>query len=162
MFSRDILGEPGTLENPASRLLKDVDEESDNWKTLDELHFVPGDYLCISVLLPKHVTAPDVPIRGAAGGPPVNGWKSGPLSPPGPPAGLGRGGGHWRGGSDPNAGRGRGGRAERSRRELDRDLDRRAPPPRRRDSPPHRDLYPARDRSRSRSRSRSPPRRRYR
>ena len=29
VFSRDILGEPGTLENPASRLLKDVDEDVD-------------------------------------------------------------------------------------------------------------------------------------
>ncbi|OCB87229.1 DNA/RNA polymerase [Sanghuangporus baumii] len=162
--SREILGEPGTLDAPAPRLLTDGDEESDNVKTLEELRFFPGDYLCISVALPKHVTAPDVSIRGAAGGQPVNGWKSsGPLSPPGPPGGLGRGGGHWRGGSDPYAGRGRGGRAERSRRELDRELDRRLPPPRRRDSPPHRDLYTGRDRSSlSRSRSRSPPRRRYR
>ncbi|EJD01690.1 uncharacterized protein FOMMEDRAFT_158843 [Fomitiporia mediterranea MF3/22] len=169
VYSRDILGEPGSLEAPAPRLLQDSEDEVDTGRTLEELRFMPGDFMCISVILPKHVTAPDASIRGAAAGAPTsgvaNGWKNGPSSPPGPPGGLGRGGGHWRGGSEPGGGRGRIGRGDRPRRDLDRDIverDRRIPPPRRgRDSPPYRDTYDRRDR-RSRSpysHSHSPPRR---
>ncbi|KAH8118818.1 histone deacetylase complex protein [Phellopilus nigrolimitatus] len=200
VYSRDVLGEPGTLAAPAPRLLSDTEHEYENAdagdgrppeRTLDELRFVPGDYVCVSVVLPRHAAGPgpappDVAIRGAAAAPGANGWKSArALSPPGPPGGHGRGGGHWRGGSDP-AGRGRGGRAERpgrrdvdrelGERDRDRDRDRRVPPPPRRgrESPPHRGGgYGGRDRDRdrdrdggrerrerSRSRSWSPPRRR--
>lgn len=174
VYSRDILGEPGSINSIAPRLLEDEehgpnDKERED-RTLDELRFVPGDYLCVSVILPKHAAhvggAVDVPIKGAASS---NGWKSARPPSPGPPGGLGRGGGHWRGASEPGSGRGRGGgRMDRPRRDVDRDLDdrdRRVPPPRRgRDSPPPRgpggygrDI--GRDR-RSRSRSYSPPRRR--
>lgn len=186
VYSRDILGEPGSLAAPAARLLEDHDGEVSKEqsarvreeRTLEELRFVPGDYLCVAVMLPKHISlgvaGADVSIKGAAGAG-ANGWKGVRApSPPGPPGGLGRGGGHWRGGSEPGAGRGRGGRTERPRREIDRDFDdrdRRIPPPRRgRDSPPHRggggfgrdrERDHGRDRkSRSRSRSYSPPRRR--
>lgn len=175
VYSRDILGEPGTLDTPAPRLLEDAEDDPSKQKearTLEELRLVPGDYLCIAVYLPKSVTAAPGPnvelsIKGssaAAGG--ANGWKtSGPLGPGrdgdgfGPGSGAGRGaGGHWRGGSE--APRGRGGRGgdigDRDRRPL--------PARRRRDTPPRnsgwddvgRDAY----RDRSRSRSRSPPRRR--
>ena len=174
VYSRDILGEPGTIDSIAPRLLEDDeqaanDRERDD-RTLDELRFVPGDYLCVSVILPKHAThaggAADVTIKGAAVS---NGWKSARPPSPGPPGGLGRGGGHWRGGSDSVVGRGRGGRMERPRRDIERDLDdrdRRIPPPRRvRDLSPPRGGGFGRDfgrdrRSKSRSRSYSPPRRR--
>ncbi|KAF5321066.1 hypothetical protein D9619_000130 [Psilocybe cf. subviscida] len=202
VYSRDILGEPGAVNITAPRLLLDnepssrdtavggnVDEKAPESastreeRTLDELRFMPGDYLCVSVLLPKNVTLPtELSIKGSGAAP--GAWKS-PISavPPGrgdggwgrgaAPSGpgLGRGGGgggHWRGGSDaPPTRGGRGGRADIGRdRDRDRDLDRdsRVPPPRRHDSPP-----PPRgggwgDRGgrnrRSPSRSRSPPRRR--
>ncbi|KIJ69837.1 hypothetical protein HYDPIDRAFT_72211, partial [Hydnomerulius pinastri MD-312] len=55
VYSRDILGEPGSLESPAARLLEDTDgenreptEREKEERTLDELRFVPGDYLCVS------------------------------------------------------------------------------------------------------------------
>ncbi|KIK39461.1 hypothetical protein CY34DRAFT_56977, partial [Suillus luteus UH-Slu-Lm8-n1] len=55
VYSRDILGEPGTVDSPAARLLNDTDGESREQterekeeRTLDELRFVPGDYLCVS------------------------------------------------------------------------------------------------------------------
>ncbi|TFK94918.1 hypothetical protein K466DRAFT_475324 [Polyporus arcularius HHB13444] len=186
VYSRDILGEPGSLDHPAPRLLEDVEAESntnaEQDRTLDELRFVPGDYLCVMVQLPKGVTVPTGPggelsIKGSAGPPPANGWKStgggrgdagwggNVAANPGPGAGLGLGrggggGGHWRGSSGPDGpaprgGRG-GGRGEFGRdRDRDRD-DRRVPPPRR-DSPPRRDGGWGR---RGPSRSRSPPRRR--
>jgi histone deacetylase complex subunit SAP18 len=178
VYSRDILGDPGTIDSVAPRLTRDDDSgvTSDRQKdvrTLDELRFVPGDYLCVAVLLPKSAGAPP-PELSIKGGAAANGWKaSGPLGPPrgpgagaGPPAGRG-GGGHWRGGSDaPSAamGRGRGGRAGDFGRDRDRDFrnDRdRRPPPRRDSPPPRRDSPPPyRSRARSFSRSRSPPRRR--
>ncbi|KAI0035810.1 Sin3 associated polypeptide p18-domain-containing protein, partial [Vararia minispora EC-137] len=183
VYSRDILGEPGTAEKTAPRLLQDEEptggDGPEGARTLEELRFVPGDYLCVSVTLPKNAAPPpELNIKGSAGG--ANGWKaSGPLGPPrgpgfggGPPSGRGAGG-HWRGGSDAppaTAGRGRGrgdfvGR-ERDRDERDRDFrgdrDRRPPPPppSRRDSPPHRAGWGRRERSYSPGRSRSPPRRR--
>lgn len=186
VYSRDILGEPGTLTSPAPRLLRDDDETTDTSgdanmdptdekareeRTLDELRFVPGDYMCVMVVLPKNASVPaalsgELSIKGSGvGGPPAaNGWKSSTSIGGGRPGdsgwggslgsapvlGSGRGGGHWRGGSDaPRGGRG-GGRA------IDR--DRRVPPPRR-ESPPRRGGWGDRRRSLSRSRSRSPPRR---
>ncbi|KAF5371233.1 hypothetical protein D9758_004292 [Tetrapyrgos nigripes] len=194
IYSRDILGEPGSLEHTAPRLLEDEDdfnfkkqaeggreptEREREERTLDELRFVPGDYLCVAVLLPKNVTVPsELSIRGsgsgsgANAGPPSNGWRSGPVSAgPSGTVGSGRGigSGHWRGGSDgplsSGAGRGRGGRGGRDRGDSF-DRDRRVPPPRRGDgSPPSRGGWGrggggGRQTSRSRSRSRTPPRRR--
>lgn len=196
VYSRDILGEPGSLAAPAIRLLEDIDgekreptEREKEERTLGELRFMPGDYLCIAVLLPKNVTlGGELAIKGGAvAGTGVNGWKSGGPGKSGadggwgtgaapaavaPLGGLGRGGGHWRGASDgPVPARGRGGRADpparidRNRdlddRDRDRDRDRRLPPPRRgRDSPPHRGVRGRDRRSRSISRSRTPPPRR--
>ncbi|KAK1234332.1 hypothetical protein PQX77_002471 [Marasmius sp. AFHP31] len=172
VYSRDILGEPGTLTSTAPRLLEDVDNEhrepterEREERTLDELRFVPGDYMLVAVILPKNVTLPtEVPSKGT-----TNGWKAGGavVGPSGAAQGLGRGGGHWRGG-DPS-GASRGGRA----RDLDRS-ERRVPPPRR-PSPPRGDggwggrggrggrggsRRSPRSRSRSRSRSPPPPRKR--
>ncbi|KAI0690858.1 Sin3 associated polypeptide p18-domain-containing protein [Cytidiella melzeri] len=184
VYSRDILGEPGTLESPAPRLVTDdepattsVDEE----RTLDELRFVPGDYMCVMVQLPKNVTlAPsgsggELTIKGsgavatlpasASGASFSNGWKKeagrggdtgwGGSLGTGATSGAGRGGGHWRGASDAPAPTSRGGRGGRG--------SVRVPPPRR-DSPPRRSGWGERGgrsrRSPSKSRSRSPARRR--
>lgn len=184
VFSRDIIGEPGSLTSAAPRLLTDDDPpamQASAEKTLEDVRFIPGDYLNVCVNLPKHVAGPgpagEVSIRGAAA--PANGWKTARAASP-PPlsagAGRGRGGGHWRGGSDAPPARGRGGRSERARDEYVPDRDRRIPPPRHgRGSPPPRSAggYGGRDRERDfgkgkdsrrsrspRSRSRSPPRRR--
>jgi histone deacetylase complex subunit SAP18 len=197
VYSRDILGEPGSLDITAPRLREDIDgelrepsEREKEERTLEELRFVPGDYLLIAVLLPKNIALPtEISIKGSAGAPGAatsNGWRGsggaagrgdggwGGSLAPGSGPGSGRGGGHWRGDSNPPSGRGgRGGRsgAEFSGRDRDRDgdrVDRRVPPPRR-ESPPARgrggwgDRRGGRDRlsrSRSRSRSRTPPRRR--
>ena len=186
VYSRDILGEPGTLHSPAPRLLEDPDgeprelsEREKEERTLEELRFVPGDFLCVAIYLPKSVTASgptgEITVKAAAAAPPAsNGWRSatGPRvgdtwpSASAPSTGTGRGGGHWRGDSNAPAtpggvGRGRGGRgADREPAGRERDLERRVPP-RRPDSPPRRG-WPDRDRRDrpSRSRSRSPPRRR--
>ncbi|THH14131.1 hypothetical protein EW146_g6172 [Bondarzewia mesenterica] len=129
VYSRDIIGEPGTLDTPAPGLLEDAEDSSSRQKdarTLGELRFVPGDYLCIAVYLPKSVTAPvgplsaELTIKGSGGA--ANGWKNSGTSGAGrvadafnAGAGIGRGaGGHWRGGSD--APRGRGGARDGSRR----------------------------------------------
>jgi len=148
VYSRDTLGDLGTVE----QLLDDdiAAQESlgrqKDARTLDELRFVPGDYLCVTVMLPKNVQAnfsgDPLTLRGAGGAPsstPANGWKSGgglgrganASSGPGTSApGAGRGGGHWRGGSDapPQPARGRGERggdfgAGRGDRDRDRDRD---------------------------------------
>ena len=150
VYSRDTLGDLGTVE----RLLDDdsaVQDSSDRQKdarTLDELRFVSGDYLCVAVMLPKNLQAnfstDSSALRspgGALSSAPANGWKSGgglgrggPNAPSGPGSsvpGAGRGGGHWRGGSDapPQPARGRGERggdfaAGRGDRDRDRDRDR--------------------------------------
>ena len=82
VYSRDILGEPGSLGRPASRLLADTEPEptatSESDRTLGELRFVPGDYLCVMVTLPKGVTVGSGPggelsIKGSAVGPAANG-----------------------------------------------------------------------------------------
>ncbi|KAF9535146.1 Sin3 associated polypeptide p18-domain-containing protein [Crepidotus variabilis] len=185
VYSRDILGEPGSLNSAAPRLLEDDEPPARGAaereeRTLEDLRFIPGDFLLVSVLLPKNVSVPtELSIKGSAPSAPTNGWR-GPGTGASGPGGLsagrsdrererdggwgrgagpapGRGGGgHWRGASDPPSGRGRGGgRGEFGR---DRDSDSRVPPPRRRDSPPPRGGRGGR--GRSRSRSRSPPRRR--
>ncbi|PCH40755.1 hypothetical protein WOLCODRAFT_136972 [Wolfiporia cocos MD-104 SS10] len=185
VYSRDILGEPGSLSTPAPRLLSDDDvPPGADERTLDELRFVPGDYLCVAVLLPKNATVAvgpggELAIKGSAAPTPgasaANGWKNGgrgdggwgggAAASSGPPGGLGRGGGHWRGDSNPaqpvpRGARGGGRGADIGR---DRDLDRRPPLPRR-DSPPppRRDVRGDWDKGGRRgiSRSRSPPRRR--
>ncbi|KAG9317753.1 Sin3 associated polypeptide p18-domain-containing protein [Chiua virens] len=180
VYSRDILGEPGSLELPAARLLEDSDdqhreltEREKEERTLEELRFVPGDYLCVSIILPKGA-APSVPQADvAAKQVQPNGWRSGP---PGRVSDSGWGnvahaqpsgrGGHWRGDSNPpppGGGRGRGGRTG-DFAGRDRDFDRAREPERRprRDSPPHRGGRGGRGgrRSPTYSRSRSPPRRR--
>ncbi|KAI0265891.1 Sin3 associated polypeptide p18-domain-containing protein [Gloeopeniophorella convolvens] len=178
VYSRDTLGEPGSVGQllDDDGMSPDAPERQRDARTLDELRFVPGDYLCVSVVLPKNVQpAAEIAVKGAAA---TNGWKTGAPGRGAAP-GVGRGGGHWRGGSDapPQPARGRGerggdlgGRGERDRdRDAGRfreDRDRRPPPPRR-DSPPpprapwgDRDRVPRDRRSPSRSRSRSPPRRR--
>jgi len=165
VYSRDILGEPGSLNATAPRLLEDEDgaqrdrsEREREERTLDELRFVPGDYLLVAVILPKNVTVPtELSIKGsgAPGAGAANGWRSAPPAAAGrgdggwgstaasaPP--TGRGGGHWRGESNgpPPAPRGRGGGRGGGDFGRDRDFDRperRAPPPRRgADSPPPR------------------------
>jgi histone deacetylase complex subunit SAP18 len=152
VYSRDTLGDLGTVE----RLLDDddtVQDSSDRQKearTLDELRFVPGDYLSVAVMLPKNLqanfTIDSSALRspgGALPSAPANGWKSGgglgrggpnaPSGPGGSAPGAGRGGGHWRGSSDapPQPARSRGerggdfGRGDRDRdRERDRERDR--------------------------------------
>jgi histone deacetylase complex subunit SAP18 len=189
VYSRDILGDPGSISSGvAPRLLEDYEAdtaltsgEGAGNKTLEELKFVPGDFLCVAVLLPKNVAVTSGisgelavksgPGSAAAATAPSNGWKTsgprggdggwgGPVSAFGG-GGGGRGsGGHWRGESNgpSGLGRGRGG----TRRDRDDDF-RRVPPPRRDSSPPRRSGRGAgggggRRRSRS-SRSRSPLRR---
>ncbi|KAG7097496.1 hypothetical protein E1B28_004838 [Marasmius oreades] len=173
VYSRDILGEPGTLTTTAPRFLEDMDNENRDQterereeRSLEEWRFVPGDYMLVAVILPRNMALPsEVGAKGVA-----NGWKSGRENPgPGPGApGFGRGGGgHWRG--DPSGAPVRGGRG-RGERERDSDRsDRRAPPPRR-GSPPSRGdggwggrggrAGGSRRSPRSHSRSRSPPRKR--
>ena len=161
VYSRDILGEPGSLAGPAPRLLLDTDPAPSaprERETLDSLRMVPGDFLLVAVLLPKNVTLPtELSIKGSApapgagwkaagasaGGKTDGGWGRAAAAPPGP--GAGRGGGHWRGESNaPIRGRGGGGRGggdagrDGRDRDRDRDLDRdrdRIPPPRRSLSP---------------------------
>ncbi|KAJ3799416.1 Sin3 associated polypeptide p18-domain-containing protein [Lentinula aff. detonsa] len=173
VYSRDILGEPGTLTSIAPRLLEDADNENREQterekaeRTLDELRFVPGDFLLLAVLLPKNVTlGSDLSIKGSANAATQNGpgWKAGGDGgwgkPPAPSIGgpgFGRGGGHWRGDSN---GRGRGGRS--GGRGDDRD-DRIPPPrsPRRAGGRGWGDRGGRGGRRSPRSRSRSPPRRR--
>ncbi|KAF9783000.1 histone deacetylase complex protein [Thelephora terrestris] len=167
VYSRDILGDPGSVNGIAPRLLEDEEPQgnSDGQKTLEDLKFVPGDFLSVAVLLPKNApvtvgSAGDVAVKSAPADPiasgPANGWKSGGVSGRdrererdagwSGPAGRGSGG-HWRGESNGPSpafgGRGRGGGIGRGRdRDRDRDRDddyRRVPPPRRdRDSPPPR------------------------
>ncbi|KAI1782513.1 hypothetical protein LXA43DRAFT_1103913 [Ganoderma leucocontextum] len=173
VYSRDILGEPGSLDSPAPRLLDNTETQAatgaEQDRTLDELRFVPGDYLCVMVTLPKGATVPSGPggeltIKGSAVGGPANGWK-GAGAPAGgrgdggwggsvavnPGPGSGRGaGGHWRGNSSldhpaPRGGRGRGGNIGRDReRERDRDRDRERDRDDRRVPPPRRDSPPRR------------------
>ena len=160
VYSRDILGEPGSLHATAPRLLEDnerssheLSEREREERTLEELRFVPGDFLLVSVLLPKNVTLPsELSIKGSgAAATPTTGVGATPaawrtqsgapgkgdggwgrsLSSLGP---AGRGGGHWRGESNApstRGGRGSGGRGggefgrDRERdRERDRDVDR--------------------------------------
>ena len=234
VYSRDVLGDAGSVEGPAPYLLLDVEQpeggilekegekereregekgregEGEKGRTLEGLRFQPGDYVCVNVVLPKHLSG-STPV-----GPEVIGGARLPSGPGGGGMGLGSGAGtgagagangwgngggnsnaaasvlrgdrHWRGGSDPAAGRSRiaragPGRNERAVRERERErervervrgeperggggggVDRRGPPPRRgrdRDSlpPPARAAAYGRGApSRSRSRTRSPSR----
>jgi len=172
VYSRDILGEPGSLNSTAPRLLLDSESGQREEKTLENLKFIPGDFLLIAVLLPKNVTLPqELPIKGPGLASSANGWRPTSSAVGGAlgkgDSGWGRGsgpiasrgsGGHWRGESNAPSGRGRGRGGDFGR---DREFDKhesRVPPPRRHDiSLPPRG---GRARSRSRSRSRSPPRRR--
>ncbi|KAF9035881.1 Sin3 associated polypeptide p18-domain-containing protein [Panaeolus papilionaceus] len=176
--SRDILGEPGALGVTAPSLLEDISsrdlsEREKEEKTLEEMRFVPGDYMLIAVHLPKQVSQPsELTIKGSGAGAASSTWKGGPKGdngwgkPSGGP-GIGRSGGHWRGESNAPSGRGRGGGRGGGDFGRDREIDGRVPPPRRRDSPPprsgggwDRNTRGGRGDRRSRSRSRSPPRRR--
>jgi histone deacetylase complex subunit SAP18 len=64
VYSRDILGDPGSVTGGvAPRLLEEYETDTTTTagegagnKTLEELKFVPGDFLCVAVLLPKNVT----------------------------------------------------------------------------------------------------------
>ncbi|KAJ2912395.1 hypothetical protein MD484_g8019, partial [Candolleomyces efflorescens] len=228
VYSRDILGEPGSLgltaprflevdpddddvaqdntttnnTNTSSELKKDAEGETSNTqktkeqelqhlftqrekeeRTLEELRFVPGDYLLVSVILPKGVTAAgaqgELNIKGTAAAPgigagagatllsphtpsaPTSSWKTGggdrDRDRDRPPRG---GNGHWRGGSDAPAtrgGRGFGGHGGRGGGGGggggDRDRDRDRDRERERDRDRDRDLD-SRDR-------RVPPPRRY-
>ncbi|KAF7775662.1 hypothetical protein Agabi119p4_4055 [Agaricus bisporus var. burnettii] len=174
VYSRDILGEPGALNTTAPRLLEDTegaptDREREE-RTLDDLKYIPGDYLLIAVLLPKNVTVSnEVSIKGSG-----NAWKSAPTGRadaawggPGSSAAPRGSEGHWRGGGPkhPPPGSRRGGR-NGDTKDLDKDKDMRVPPPRRRGSTPPPPPRGGRGRGgrsdrRSRSRSRTPPRRRY-
>ncbi len=182
VYSRDILGEPGSLDITAPRLLEETEPEhrepTDREKeerTLGDLKFIPGDYLLVAVLLPKNVTMPsEITIKGSG-----SGWKSNPTSrtdtswgASGPSVAPRGSEGHWRGGSSkhPPPSSRRGGRnSSDPAREKDLDRESRVPPPRRRDlSPPPPRSGRGRGggrgdrRSLSRSWSRSPPpRRRY-
>ena len=160
VYSRDILGEPGSLHSTAPRLLEDFERSNNELndrekeeRTLEELRFIPGDFLLIAVLLPKNVTLPsELSIKGSGTGAIGAGpgatssaaWRtsaaqSGALgkgdsgwgrSLPSIAPGGGRGGGHWRGESNAPSTRGRGGAGRgggdfgRDRnRERDRDRD---------------------------------------
>lgn len=100
VYSRDILGEPGSVNVTAPRLREDIDgenrepsEREKEERTLEELRFVPGDYLLIAVLLPKNVTVPtEISIKGSAGPGATmsNGWR-------GTGGTSGRGDGGWGG-----------------------------------------------------------------
>jgi len=174
VYSRDILGEPGALNVTAPRLLEDAEgedrepNEREKDRTLEDLKFIPGDYLLVAVLLPKNVTMPnELSIKGSGGG-----WKSAPVGRgtdgtwggPGSSTAPRGSEGHWRGGDSkrPPPGSRRGPRND-SVQEKDLDRDTRVPPPRRRDSslPPPSQRggrgRGGRDR-RSRSRTRSPKR----
>lgn len=100
VYSRDILGEPGSVNVTAPRLREDIDgenrepsEREKEERTLEELRFVPGDYLLIAVLLPKNVTVPtEISIKGSAGPGATmsNGWRGTGVT-------SGRGDGGWGG-----------------------------------------------------------------
>jgi len=179
-FAQKELGQVSSREILEETLYStDRGENRQHGRTLEELRFVPGDYLSIAAHLPKTVTlgsgpASGISIKGSAVGADTNGkWARGAgrgesgWGTQGPSGGVGRGGGHWRArpGVAAPGGRGGGDADDRSWRR-----DREPPAPRaRRDSPPRtRPPIPERDRdldrrsvrrSRSRSRSRSPRRR---
>lgn len=161
LTSRELLEENGSLS--------DDNNGNSRGKTLEELRFIPGDYLCIAVHLPKNVnlgsasTTNVLSIKGSASAA-ADKWSRGTPQVQ-PPGGLGRGGAHWRARPGIAGPTGRGGGDDgRTWRGRDRD----SPPPRtRRSSPPRsRPPIPERDRGldkprlgrRSRSRSRSRPR----
>ncbi|KAH6879936.1 Sin3 associated polypeptide p18-domain-containing protein [Coprinopsis sp. MPI-PUGE-AT-0042] len=90
VYSRDILGEPGSFSlstgaTTAPRLLQDEEQAfsqapdddaangngaekggRDHDKTLEDLRFVPGDYMLISIILPKSALATPATAAGGA------------------------------------------------------------------------------------------------
>ncbi|KAH6879983.1 Sin3 associated polypeptide p18-domain-containing protein [Coprinopsis sp. MPI-PUGE-AT-0042] len=92
VYSRDILGEPGSFSlstgaTTAPRLLQDEEQQAlpsqtldaddttngaddkagrDHDKTLEDLRFVPGDYMLISIILPKSALATPATAAGGA------------------------------------------------------------------------------------------------
>jgi len=152
VYSRDILGEPGSLHTTAPRLLEDdpesssihreLNEREKEERTLEELRFVSGDFLLVAVLLPKNVTLPsELSIKGSGGAAAATAlpaaWRTS-ASQSGAPGkgdsgwgrslsslgpGTGRGGGHWRGESNAPTTRGRGG-GGRGGGDFGRDRDR--------------------------------------
>ena len=166
-----------------SMLLTDSSENRLHNRTLEELRFVPGDYLSVAVVLPKNINLGAGPtagltIKGSATavsadangkwgragsiigtGRGDSGW-GGNLAP-GPPGGLGRGGAHWRArpGIAPPSGRGvggdLGGRDDERVPRRDRDRERDPLPPRaRRGDSPARTRPPVPERDRDRDRPR--------
>ncbi|KAH6879960.1 Sin3 associated polypeptide p18-domain-containing protein, partial [Coprinopsis sp. MPI-PUGE-AT-0042] len=180
VYSRDILGEPGSFSlstgaTTAPRLLQDEEQQAsstqtldaddtangagdkagrDHDKTLEDLRFVPGDYMLISIILPKSALATpataaggastaELSIKGAnatqAGG---GSGSVGGRGGRGRGARGGRGGGDFAGRDRDFAGRDAGRDSGRNRdfagrdrdfagRDRDRETDRRPPPPRR-------------------------------
>ncbi|KAH6879951.1 Sin3 associated polypeptide p18-domain-containing protein, partial [Coprinopsis sp. MPI-PUGE-AT-0042] len=183
VYSRDILGEPGSFSlstgaTTAPRLLQDEEQAfssqapdddtangngagdkagRDHDKTLEDLRFVPGDYMLISIILPKSALATPATAAGdgkdkeTGRGANSSNWRGGPdpLTFVSGRGGRGRGARGGRGGGGDFAGRDRdfagrdtgrdSGRnrdfAGRERdfagRDRDRETDRRPPPPRR-------------------------------
>ncbi|KAF8592279.1 hypothetical protein K439DRAFT_1626295 [Ramaria rubella] len=188
-FSQKDIGQIAARDMlDGSMLITESNDNKVHNRTLEELRFVPGDYLSIAVVLPKNVNlgagpAASLTIKGSAaaavdangkwsrGGPGASGgrgdggWGGGLAQ--GPPGGLGRGGAHWRArpGIVAPSGRGAGGDDDRPPRRDDdrplrRDRDRDPGPPRaRRDSPPPRVRPPIPERDRDRDFDRARPRR---
>ncbi|KAH6879948.1 hypothetical protein BKA70DRAFT_1127023 [Coprinopsis sp. MPI-PUGE-AT-0042] len=185
VYSRDILGEPGSFSlstgaTTAPRLLQaeeqqasstqtlDADDTAngngaektgrDHDKTLEDLRLVPGDYMLISVILPKSALATPATAAGGASATELNikganatqagggvgsvGWKNAMRDVDGKDKDTGRGANssNWRGGSDPltfvsgRGGRGRGARGGRGGRDVSPPIRRGA----RGDTPPRR------------------------
>ncbi|KAH6891564.1 Sin3 associated polypeptide p18-domain-containing protein, partial [Coprinopsis sp. MPI-PUGE-AT-0042] len=78
LYSRDIPGEPGSYSlstgaTTAPRLLQDEEQHvfqpkrsREDDKTLEDLRFVPGDYILISIILPKSALATPATAAGGA------------------------------------------------------------------------------------------------
>ncbi|KAH6891568.1 histone deacetylase complex protein, partial [Coprinopsis sp. MPI-PUGE-AT-0042] len=206
VYSRDILGEPGSFSlstgaTTAPRLLQDEEQASsalpldaddtangngaekagrDHDKTLEDIRFIPGDYMLISIILPKSALATpataaggastaELSIKGAnatqaGGGAGSVGWKNAmrDVGREHKETGRGANSSNWRAGSDPltfvssRGGRGRGARGGHGGQDVSPPIRRGArgdTPPRRGgrgDSPPRRG---GRDDSPRRSRS---------
>jgi hypothetical protein len=170
VFARDLSNvsllsesfEPGSqLSNNGDAMDMDKEERARRERedrTLEQMRFLPGDYLDVAVILPKssaapggHGVGPGLQIKGAVaataaaaanslngglrGAPGPDRWGSGPAGRGGPAAG-----GHWRGGAPVPAGppgrgaggppRGLGAGRGGSGRDRERDRDRDIPPPR--------------------------------
>jgi len=151
VYSRDILGEPGALVTNSSDDGAPLDSTSEEQekerldKSLEDLRFVPGDYLLVNIMMPKvpaTTSAIKNTLNGGSGpgkwGASAPGRDAGWNAPatPAPSGGASRGGGHWRArpGVAPPAGRAT---TDRARADRDRDETRGFPgfPGRRASSP---------------------------